>query len=165
VPGPPSGPGLAPAVASDACRGLERMGCGRRSRLALPVRTSRALHEPSEALAFLESSFFDWALGVALHERYNGREQTPYQRRKALVLRVLPEAARGALPREKATFATAFEKYHRHTFCGAPRLIEHGIVVASLPEGKMDPTMLHRLQGVDDWVRSAEEAGSQPSEG
>jgi asparagine synthase (glutamine-hydrolysing) len=114
---------------------------------------------------FIESSFFDWALGVALPERYNGREQTPYQRRKALVLRLLPEAARGALPLEKATFAIAFEKYQWHTFSGAARLIEHGIVVAPLPEDQVDSTMLHRLQAVDDWVRGAEVAGGQPSEG
>ena len=123
------------------------------------------VHLPASALPerspFLTQPFTGYALGLPLECRYDERLPTDYQRRKSLVMRLIPEAHHDALPKSKIIYSKAFSSYHTAAEPSFKRCLELGLFEPGRAQLlQSDPALSHNARSVEMWVRGAEEFGA-----
>lgn len=123
------------------------------------------VHLPSTELPehspFLKPSFAEYAMGLPLTCRYDERFPSDYQRRKSLVMRLIPTAMHAHLPESKMIYSKAFSRYHTAARYSFQRCQELGLFDPDrvhLLQG--DSVLLHNASSIETWIRGAEKFGA-----
>jgi len=113
-----------------------------------------------ERAPFLDPAFVRYGLGLNSAERYDADLPNEYHRRKAPVISLYPPAQRAVLPTVKQLYGDGLARHERARVRTLERSVALGLVDAERAAGVTNAAVLGRLQAVEDWIRSAEEAGA-----
>ena len=113
-----------------------------------------------ERSPFLSSEFVNYAMRIPLHHRYTAHLRTLYHRRKSLVLQMFPPEMQRFLPERKQMFSKTFARQQLESVPDARRCIELGLIDADEFTKIDQPTLLHAVRAVEQWIIGAEQRGA-----